>query len=96
MKSPYAIVNSPIITEKGTKLKEAHNKVILKVDQDANKIEIKRAVEEIFNVKVLKVATINQAGKKKRHGLKIGKRPDWKKAIVTLTPGEKLEFLERI
>ncbi len=96
MKSPYEIVKGPMITEKGTKLKDAHNKVLFKVNRTANKIEIKRAVEEIFNVKVLRVSTINQAGKKKRHGFKVGKRPDWKKAIVTLKPGEKLEFLERV
>ncbi len=96
MKSPYDIVKSPMITEKGSKIKDAYNKVIFKVSRDANKIEIKGAVEEIFNIKVLKVATINQGGKKKRHGVNLGKRPDWKKAIVTLKPGEKLEFLERV
>lgn len=96
MKSPYDIVKGPLLTEKGTKLKDAHNKVLFEVNGDSNKIEIKRAVEEIFNVKVLKVSTLNQLGKKKRLGLKRGKRPDWKKAIVTLKPGEKLEFLERV
>lgn len=96
MKSPYDIIKGPLITEKGTKLKENHNKVLFKVERTANKIEIKRAIEEIFNVKVLRVSTINQTGKKKRHGFKIGKRPDWKKAIVTLKQGEKLEFLERV
>lgn len=96
MKSPYDIVKGPLITEKGTKLKDAHNKVLFKVNRASNKIEIKRAVEEIFSVKVLRVATINQVGKKKRHGVRLGKRPDWKKAIVTLSPGEKLEFLERV
>ncbi len=96
MRSSYDIIKGPLVTEKGTKLKDTHNKILLKVDQDANKIEIKRAVEEIFNVKVIMVSTINQAGKKKRHGVKLGKRSDWKKAIITLKPGEKLEFLERV
>ncbi|MEK6692329.1 MAG: 50S ribosomal protein L23 [Nitrospirota bacterium] len=96
MQSSYDIIKGPLVTEKGTRLKDTYNKVLLKVAQDANKIEIKRAVEEIFNVKVLKISTINQYGKKKRHGLKLGKRSDWKKAIVTLKQGEKLEFLERV
>jgi large subunit ribosomal protein L23 len=96
MRSSYDIIKGPLVTEKGTRLKDTHNKILLKVDQDANKIEIKRAVEEIFNVKVIMVSTINQAGKKKRHGVKLGKRSDWKKAIITLKPGEKFEFLERV
>jgi len=96
MKSPYDIVKGPLLTEKGTKMKEAYNKVIFEVSLDANKIEIKNAIEEIFNVKVQKVSTINQIGKIKRLGLRRGKRPDWKKAIVTLRAGEKLDFLERV
>lgn len=96
MKNAYDVIKGPLLTEKGTKMKDAHNKVVFEVSQAANKIEIKKAVEEIFNVKVLNVSTINQLGKKKRLGLKQGKRSDWKKAIVTLRPGEKLEFLERV
>lgn len=96
MKDSYDIIKAPLLTEKGAKLKEAHNKIVFKVDRDTNKIEIKRAIEEIFNVKVLNVSTIHQKGKKKRFGRKIGKRPDWKKAIVTLKAGEKLEILEMV
>ena len=96
MKNTYDVIKGPLLTEKGTKLKDAHNKVVFEVGRAANKIEIKKAFEDIFNVKVLKVSTINQLGKKKRLGLKQGKRSDWKKAIVTLKPGEKLEFLERV
>lgn len=96
MKSAYDIVKGPLLTEKGTKMKDAYNKVLFEVSPDANKIEIKNAIEKIFNVKVLKVSTINQIGKIKRLGLKQGKRPDWKKAIVTLKKGEKLDFLERV
>jgi large subunit ribosomal protein L23 len=68
--------------------------VLLKVAKDANKIEIKKAVEEFFKVKVERVTTINCRGKKKRLGRFEGKRPDWKKAIVTLKKGEKLDFIE--
>lgn len=96
MKTPYDVIKGPLLTEKGTKLKDAHNKVVFEVNRYANKIEIKKAVQEIFNVKVIKVSTMNQLGKKKRLGLKQGKRSDWKKAIITLKEGEKLEFLERV
>lgn len=85
-----------MLTEKGTALKEADNKVIFKVAKEANKIEIKKAVEEIFKVKVDSVATINCKGKKKRLGRFEGRRPDWKKAIVTLKKGEKLDFIEGV
>jgi large subunit ribosomal protein L23 len=96
MKDLYNIIISPLLTEKGTLLKEKDNKILLKVAKDANKIEIKRAVEEIFKVKVEKVRTINYKGKKKRLGRFEGKRPDWKKAIVTLKKGEKLDFIEGV
>jgi large subunit ribosomal protein L23 len=96
MKTPYNILVGPLLTEKGTLLKEKENKVLFKVAKDANKIEIKRAVEEIFKVKVQSVATINCKGKKKRLGRYEGKRPDWKKAIVTLKEGEKLDFIEGV
>lgn len=85
-----------MLTEKGTALKEADNKVMFRVAKEANKIEIKKAVEEIFKVKVDSVATINCKGKKKRLGKFEGKRPDWKKAIVTLKKGEKLDFIEGV
>ncbi len=85
-----------MLTEKGTALKEADNKVMFKVAKEANKIEIKKAVEEIFKVKVDSVATINCKGKKKRLGSFEGRRPDWKKAIVTLKKGEKLDFIEGV
>ncbi|MBI4838611.1 MAG: 50S ribosomal protein L23 [Nitrospirae bacterium] len=96
MKSSYNILEAPMLTEKGTALKEADNKVMFKVAKDANKIEIKKAVEEIFKVKVDSVATMNCKGKKKRLGRFEGRRPDWKKAIVTLKKGEKLDFIEGV
>ena len=94
MKNVYQIIKKPLFTEKGAQLKEAENKVLIEVNTDANKIDIKRAVEEIFNVKVDKVSTIKAHGKWKKQGRSIGKRPDRKKAIVTLKKGEKLDFIE--
>jgi len=96
MRNSYDILLSPLLTEKGTQLKETNNQVLLKVAKDANKIEIKKAVEEIFKVKVEHVATINCKGKKKRLGRFEGRRSDWKKAIVTLKKGEKLDFIEGV
>lgn len=92
----YNILLAPLLTEKGTVLKEKDNKVVFRVARDANKIEIKKAVEEILKVKVDRVTTINYKGKKKRLGRFEGKRPDWKKAIVTLKEGEKLDFIEGV
>jgi len=96
MRSHYEVLIGPLLTEKGTILKEAHNQVMFKVARDANKIEIKRAVEEIFKVKVESVRTMNYKGKKKRLGRYEGMRPAWKKAIVTLKEGEKLDFIEGV
>ena len=84
MKTAYEIVRRPIITEQSMESID-NNRYVFEVDKRANKIEIKKAVEEIFGVKVAKVNTINYRGKVKRQGVHIGRRPDWKKAIVTLT-----------
>ena len=94
MKNIYSIIKKPLFTEKGGSLKEAQNKVLVEVARDANKIEIKKAIEEIFKVKVAKVATINEQGKMKRYGKSLGKTSDRKKAIITLKQGEKLDFIE--
>ena len=94
MKNIYSIIKKPLFTEKGGSLKEAQNKVLVEVARDANKIDIKRAMEEIFKVKVAKVATINEQGKMKRYGKSLGKTSDRKKAIITLKQGEKLDFIE--
>ncbi len=96
MKNTYDVIRGPMLTEKGTHMKETDNKVIFKVAKEANKIEIKQAIEEIFKVKVDRVATMNYKGKTKRMGRNEGKRPDWKKAIVTLKKGEKLDFIEGV
>jgi large subunit ribosomal protein L23 len=94
MKAYHHLIKGPIITEKTHLLKEAANQVTFRVATTANKIEIRKAVEELFKVKVLGVNTIHMKGKKKRLGKSQGVRPDWKKAIVTLAPGEKIPGLE--
>ena len=94
MKNIYAVIKRPLFTEKGSNLKEAENKVLIEVAGDSNKIEIKKAMEEIFKVKVEKVATIKRHGKWKRYGKFTGKSPDRKKALITLKKGEKLDFIE--
>ncbi|MCK5503529.1 MAG: 50S ribosomal protein L23 [Thermodesulfovibrionia bacterium] len=96
MKTSYETIVGPLLTEKGTMLKEKDNKVLFRVAKKANKIEIKKAVEEIFKVKVDSVTTMICKGKTKRMGRYEGKRPDWKKAIVTLKEGEKLDFIEGV
>ncbi len=94
MKEPQSIIIRPLITEKTTQQKDDNHQYVFEVHRDANKIEIKSAVEQLFKVKVLKVRTINVLGKIKRLGRKYGKRPDWKKAIVTLKEGDRIEFFE--
>lgn len=96
MKNIYEVIRGPLLTEKGTLLKEKENKVLFEVAKDANKIEIKNAIESIFKVKVDRVSTINCKGKKKRMGKYEGRRSDWKKAIVTLKKDEKLDFIEGV
>ncbi|MBI5639323.1 MAG: 50S ribosomal protein L23 [Nitrospirae bacterium] len=94
MNNLYTVIKKPLFTEKGTNLKEAENKILIEVNGDTNKLEIKKAFEEIFKVKVEKVATIKVHGKWKRYGKSIGKRSDRKKALITLKKGEKLDFVE--
>ncbi|MDH5752195.1 MAG: 50S ribosomal protein L23 [Deltaproteobacteria bacterium] len=88
------VLKAPRLTEKTVLQKELTNQVTFLVDKAANKIEIKRAVETMFKVSVVNVNTVNTLGKVKRMGRYIGKRPDWKKAIVTLKPGDKIEYFE--
>ncbi len=94
MNNVYTVIKKPLFTEKGSALKESENKLLVEVGKDANKLEIKKAIEEIFKVKVEKVATIKSHGKWKRYGKSIGKRSDRKKALITLKKGEKLDFIE--
>ncbi|MCX5907057.1 MAG: 50S ribosomal protein L23, partial [Deltaproteobacteria bacterium] len=86
----------PLITEKSTKQKEAENQIAFVVDPKANKIEIRLAVEKLFKVKVLRVRTMNVLGKQKRMGRYLGWKSDWKKAIVTLREGDRIEFFEGV
>lgn len=90
----YDIIRIPRITEKGTRLKEKNNVLTFEVRRDANKVQVRKAIEGIFKVKVADVTTVNAAGKKKRLGQRVGRRSDWKKAYVTLRPGEKIEIFE--
>jgi len=94
MKDIYQVIKKPLITEKANILKEKENKVAFVVDRGANKTEIKEAVERLLKVKVLKVNISTMKGKSRRVGRTIGKRPDWKKAVVTLRPGDRIEFFE--
>ena len=88
------VIKKACLTEKGMGLQEIHNQIVIKVDPRANKLEIKEAVEQLFNVKVDKVRTANMHGKTKRVGKYMGRRNDWKKAIVSLAEGHKIDFLE--
>ncbi len=90
----YDIIKIPRITEKGTRLKEKNNVLTFEVRKDANKVQVRKAIEGIFKVKVVDITTVNIAGKKKRLGQRLGRRSDWKKAYVTLKPGEKIEIFE--
>jgi large subunit ribosomal protein L23 len=94
MKIIYDVIKKPLFTEKGMAMKESENKLLIHVASEANKHEIKQAMEELFKVKVEKVATVTVKGKLKRHGKYVGRRSDKKKAIVTLKQGEKLDFIE--
>jgi large subunit ribosomal protein L23 len=91
-----SIVKRALITEKGTALRELRGQYHFEVARDANKIEIKRAIETIFNVKVQDVRTMQSHGKAKRQGRWLGRRNDWKKAVVTLKPDHKIELFEQI
>lgn len=96
MISQYEIIKRPVISEKTTLQKEKINQVTFEVDRRANRIEIKKAIEKIFSVGVDKVSTIQVKGKIKQRGKITGKRRDWKKAVVRLKPGAKIEFFEGV
>jgi len=87
------VILGPVVAEKATRVAENHNQVVLKVLPDANKLEIKHAVEMLFEAKVESVTTTNVKGKTKRTGRTMGKRSDWKKAYVTLAEGTDINFL---
>ncbi len=92
----YDIIKRPLNTEKTNIQKEQYNQVSFEVDRRVNRIEIRRAVERIFNVRVAAVRTMQLKGKTKQRGRIVGKRRDWKKAVVKLMPGERIDFFEGV
>ena len=88
------VVLGPVVTEKGTLVSEVGNQVVLRVHPQANKVEIRRAVEQLFGVRVEGVRTSRVLGKTRRVGRHVGRRPTWKKAYVTLAEGQSIEFFE--
>lgn len=96
MLSPGTVILRPIVTEKAEDDRQNRNKYVFEVARKTNKVEIRKAIERYFHVKVDKVAVMVMAGKPKRMGMFRGCRPDWKKALVTLKPGQKIEMLDRV
>ena len=92
--NPAEVVQGPVITEKGTLVNELGNQVVFRVHPRANKVEIRHAVETLFKVKVEKVRTSRLLGKARRVGRHLGRRPNWKKAYVTLAEGSRIDFFE--
>ena len=96
MKNTQNIIRKPIITEKATWMKDSSNKYVFEVEKKCNKIEIKKAVEDLFKVTVVDVNTYSTHGKIRTRGRFKGRRPDWKRAIVQLKEGDTIEFFEGI
>jgi large subunit ribosomal protein L23 len=96
MNDIYNVITAPLITEKGTLVNEEGNQVVFRVRREANKSEIRRAVETLFKVKVKKVRTTNFLGKPRRVGRNLGRKPAWKKAYVTLAEGQRIDFFETV
>jgi large subunit ribosomal protein L23 len=109
MRSPEQIIKRPLLTEKGTRLKETggqgesdldpetlKSQLLFEVARDANKVEIRHAVQKLWNVDVLAVRTSIVRGKEKRMGRFLGRRSSWKKAVVTIAPGQNVEFFEGV
>lgn len=94
--SVYDIIKGPVDTEKTNIQKETSNQVTFEVDKKANRVEIKKAVETVFSVRVRTVRTMQVKGKVKRRGRVLGRRRDWKKAVVTLMPGNRIKFFEGV
>jgi large subunit ribosomal protein L23 len=92
----HDIIRRPVDTEKTTLQKELYNQITLEVDRNANRVAIRKAVETVFNVRVASVKTMHIRGKVKRRGSTLGKRRDWKKAIIKLMPGDRIDFFEGV
>ncbi|MDR0977608.1 MAG: 50S ribosomal protein L23 [Endomicrobium sp.] len=90
------IIKKPIVTEKTAFFKEKNNKYTFLVDKDANKFQIRQAVESLFNVRVESVHTANYVGKSKRLGLHKGYKSDWKKAVVKLDEGQEIQMVDEV
>lgn len=90
----FDVIRRPLVTEKGTQKMAEANEYFFEVNARANKFDIRKAVEKLFSVKVISVKTMNVHGKRKRVGGSYGKTPDWKKAIVQLKEGNKIELFE--
>jgi large subunit ribosomal protein L23 len=90
------LIISPLVTEKGTVIAQKSNQVAFRVRPEASKGAIRQTVEELFKVTVLKVRTSNFLGKERRRGRIVGRKPDWKKAYVTLKQGDRIEFFEGV
>ena len=95
-RTPEEIVIRPMISEKSNMLQEKNNHVVFRVAKDANKIEIRQAVEKLFGVKVLSVRTLRTPSRLRRVGRNIGRRPSWKKAIVRLAEDDRIEFFSGV
>lgn len=96
MKLPEDVILRPIVTEKSNMLQERSNQVVFRVAKDANKIDIRKAVEKLFNVRVVAVNTFRSPSRLRRVGRNVGRRPSWKKAIVRLREGDKIEFFSGV
>lgn len=97
IEDPYMVILKPVITEKSTMLKEQNREICFKVNPKANKIEIKKAVERLFKVKIERVRIVAQRGKLRRVGRNIGRTKNWKKAYIKLKEGEKMiEYFEAV
>lgn len=96
MKDVRTILRRPLLTEKATIARETANEYVFEVARDANRIQIKEAVENRFDVKVTSVRTVSVKGKVKRMGMHQGKRADWKKAYITLQEGNTIDLFEQM
>ena len=94
MTSLYGVLTRPVITEKATLLKDAANQYVFRVPRSANKLDIRRAIEVLFKVKVIGLQTLNMRSRRKRLGRFEGRTAAWKKAIVTLAPGQSIDVAE--
>ena len=92
--NPHDVLIRPLLTEKITAIRETKNSIAFSVHRQATRIDIRRAVEKVFSVKVASVNVMNVRGKKKRQGRFTGRRSDWRKAFITLNEGEKIELYE--